>query len=141
MQRIFSAGVAALPAAAAAGPLFVTMLAAITLYARLPQPIVISGGELVGFLFILPLSTIFGFLLAYPPNFACAKLMAAIAENSELAREPVVWALAGGGIVAAVIVCLDGRIDGAVQLSMILTGAACGRICRSCYGGPEKAQA
>lgn len=141
MKPSYSAGAAALPAAAAAGPLFLTILAAITLYGRLPQPIVISLGDLAGFALALPFAAIFGFLIAYLPNVAGTKLMAAISDNSETAREPWIWMCAGGGLITAVILGLDGRLEAPVELSLILTSALCARICRACYAGPSPAQA
>jgi hypothetical protein len=140
MKTSYSAGAAALPASAAAGPLFLTILAAITLYGRLPQPIVLSGGELAGFVVALPFAAIFGFPIAYLPNVAGTKLMAAISDNSAVAREPSVWMCAGGALIAVVIFGLDPQIEAPVGLSLILTSAICARICRACYAGPSPAQ-
>lgn len=67
--------------------------------------------------------------------------MAALAEQSELARELAIWSLAGAAMVAAAAWYADGRIEGASDVALILTGAGCARICRVSYAGPEAAQA
>lgn len=141
MERSSSAKAAALIAATAAGPLFVAIFAGATLYSQLPHPILVSGQDVGLFILVLLLSMPFGFVISILPNLICATVMAAISDESELAREPAGWPLAGGAIVIGAIWFVDGRIDDAVDVAMILTGATCAHICRRFYAPPSSAQA
>lgn len=137
-----SPGIAAIPAAAAAGPLFMIGISAAHLYGGLPRPIVVAPEEFLLFAFSLVPAALIGFVIAYLPILVGTLLMRALSERSAFAREPIVWMGAGAALVAAIIMLIDAEIGGAGSFALIATGAACAGLCRRQFTWyPEPRQA
>ena len=132
-------GVAA--ATLAAGPLFV-LGAAISVLIGNPAaaiPIDIDvGGASIGMMVVgLPVSliavSVFGSIIAFPPNAVGAAAMTWLSNRNAGARLPVFWALAGATAFAAPIAALN--VDWAETspdnlVPFVFTGACCALICR-----------
>ena len=102
MNRQSSPLFAAFLAAATSGPLFGLSLGATMLYMTIPQPVTISPEALVtNVLLAIPSIILIPFFLGVVPITLIVLVMEAIAQKSEAARMPLVWAAAGGLFGAA----------------------------------------
>jgi len=132
MRTVGTPGYAAIIASTAAGPLFLLSLTGATLYLRMPEPIPVDPSALLGIAAMLVPAFVIGFVLAFVPNLLGASAMATLAERRDAARAPFAWtaagALAGTGIAA---LFADFNDDRSVAFALILTSAACARICRA----------
>lgn len=137
-----SPGIAAIPAAAAAGPLYIASAAAAHLYGQVPRPVVVTLPEFLMFAFSLVPAALIGFVIAYLPILVGTLLMRALSEQSAFAREPIVWMGAGAALVAAVMLLIDAEIGGVGSFALIATAAACAGLCRRQFTWyPEPRQA
>lgn len=119
----------AICASAFAGPLFVTAVAAATLYLTLPAPIVIRPFELAGFALLLFPATIVGFVIALLPNLIGSGLLALAARHIAPVRYPPVWMLVGGGLGFGIARLFEAT-SGPVAFGLVITSAVCALICR-----------
>jgi phosphoglycerol transferase MdoB-like AlkP superfamily enzyme len=130
-------------AALAAGPVF--FIAGTLLSNVIASP----GGEVFGWVegqalpFVLLLSVRYVFLAAILPVTLGATMMAVLGAMFRRARSWLYWMLAG--LVLAGLICLlfPDLLSTFRQLgiALLITGAACGLICRAFAGWPEDADA
>jgi len=114
----------------AAGPLFMVSTALATLYTNLPNPIVVSSSELLGFVAIIAPSIIVGGILALGPTMVGASAMRAFSERYEAARAPIIWTGMGALCGAALALALGAFSDSPAAFGLIATSALCACICR-----------
>lgn len=122
----------------AAGPIFLTILAAATAYATLPAAVIIDWAQLVYILPLLLLATIFGALLSFFPNLVGAFVLAMLADQHQIMRAPLVWALTGatlGALIASAVASTEALSPGGVAL--VATATLCALICRRRMEWPE----
>ena len=129
MERTGSVGTAAAVASLFAGPLFLTTTAAAGFYLELPKPVIITGPQLMAFLIWLIPATLVGMIIAFPLNVIGSAWMVAMADSTEAARIPAVWALAGAGIGAAIGSLFWPNYE--LSFALASTAAICATICRS----------
>lgn len=114
-----------LTAALCAGPIFsMTMLAM-----DLSNGIGAISPLRSGFLWIIPVSIFFGFLLSIIPNLIGASALLAIGDRNEAMRLPVVWGLVGGLLAGWAAFGFGADMPGIVAFST--TGTLCALICRA----------
>lgn len=132
MIRIGSIHKGVMLASLTAGPIFLTAAALAFLYLTIPAPIVIRGDELAGFMGLLLLASVFGFIIALLPNLIGAAAMVALADRCVAARLPVVWTLVGGGIGLVTAALLGSEIAApAFSFGLIAAAAGSARLCRA----------
>jgi hypothetical protein len=139
VKTIGSPVFAALPASAAAGPVFLLSLLAAQAYAILPEPVAIEAGGVAGFMVIALVPTIIvGFLISFVPNAIGAYVLSKAGETSETARAPIFWVGAGAmlGFGAAVLFgafqpFASFQDSAPVIFALVLTSAVCAGLCRA----------
>ncbi|MBS0503774.1 MAG: hypothetical protein JSS55_08225 [Proteobacteria bacterium] len=124
-----AAGVAL--AAVAAGPAFVAATG-IALLMSNPDPVPVNASSAVMLLLFLP-AIPFGAIMACLPIFLGALALSAIGCFDEIARLPVVWALAGAGMAGIpALLLIGGSPESAVFVAAFAwTGAICALIARA----------
>ena len=133
MRTLGSPAFAALPASAAAGPIFLLSLGAAQAYALVPQPIPIDLGSLAIYLaFALVPAAIFGFVIGFVPNAIGTHVLSKAGETSQTARAPIFWVGIGAalGFGFAVLIGVF-RDSPAGTFALVLTSAICAGLCRA----------
>ena len=114
-----------------AGPSFVTLAVAASLYSQVPNPIAIQPHEVGVFAIALIPSTIIGALIAFIPALMANWLLTALASKLPLFRSPMLWIAIGAAAGYGMATLADfGALDELVFASSG-TGAICAAICRS----------
>ncbi|MEA3048982.1 MAG: hypothetical protein QOG84_818 [Sphingomonadales bacterium] len=98
MTTVASPVFAALPASAAAGPVFVLSLAAAQIYSFMPEPVPIDPASLAMTLALLIPAAVAGFLISFLPNAIGAHILSRAGEFSETARAPISWIAVGAAL-------------------------------------------
>ncbi len=120
-----------------AGPTFVAATAGALLYATLPQAIPVEGGwidpetVMALILLIIPVG-LFGFLLAFIPNAVGATLIGSLGRRFELARLPLVWAVAGVAMTTIPLALLGSFFgdQAPTAVGLVITSGLCALMCR-----------
>lgn len=137
MQTRTGIGVGPIIASIVAGPVFVTIFAAIQLYTSLPHPIVVEPSEIGLFAVALIIAAMFGFVISIIPNALASLVLASAGIRSDFLRLPIFWVLVG--LVLPLLVALPVVTENlkslaadsvAALMALSLTGATCGAICR-----------
>ncbi len=94
------------------------------MYARLPDPVVVSSDDVLVFCAVLVPAMIIGFVAAFFPVLVLGSLLSALEGVVAPARSPMVWIATGGG-VAAVFVQGHGSLGSVTGFALIATGTIC----------------
>jgi hypothetical protein len=122
-------------ASVAAGPLFLLGIG-IGLLADDPgaaRTIDLTGSMILGVPVIMPLTAVFGAIVALPPNLLGASLMTWLGNRNEAARLPMMWGLAGALTCAFFVAAAGAGPAGGHSVTLVaftFTGACCALICR-----------
>jgi hypothetical protein len=117
-------------ASVAAGPVLVLTGALATLYLRMPDPVVVPGGQAAGMLFVLLPSVLVGVIVSFPVNAVGALLMASTGRFQGWARRRAAWALVGGALGTGFALWQDlFETAPAIGFAFAATSAICAWLC------------
>ena len=131
MRSVGSPVIAALPASAAAGPIFVLSLAAAQAYALVPEPVPFDPGVLLMLLATLVPTALFGFIIAFLPNAIGTHVLSVAGESSETARAPMFW-IGVGAALGFGFAMLFGAFEASLPagFALVVTSAGSAGLCR-----------
>jgi hypothetical protein len=122
----------------AAGPLFVTLLAAgLALGSNAAIPLGAPGTSWLAAPAVLMVATLPGALLAIVPILLGTAALARLGLDNPGLRHPAAWALAGAGVVLAATIALDAA-EPAFTPALAATAAACALLARSGVHWPDR---
>lgn len=113
-----------------AGPLFVTLFALFSSQEQAAAVMQFKFGSLAAFLFLLPVSTAFGAIIAFPTCVLVGGALAALAARLPLLRATALWLLVAGGTGLALTIAMGFDFGGG-SIAFSLTAIACAAIVRS----------
>ncbi len=122
----------------------VTFLPGVALASALIGPTALIGGTVIGValggtgaeaLWVVPLAILFalpiGFVVSILPNLLATTLLASLGRGNIAVRLPVMWALAGAGTGAALVVLISaGTADAGSMALIAMIGTVSALLCR-----------